>query len=168
MYYFELFDIPVSLNVNKSALMKKYYQLSKEFHPDHFSLQSAESQEKALKTSTDINEAKKILDNPYKRLEYILKEKNIIEPDEKYTLPPAFLGEMMDINEQLMELEFEPNEELTTSIKESLRLQEEQVYNSVSKYFDMEELQCNEEGFQLLKDFYYKRKYLQRIQEKIS
>jgi molecular chaperone HscB len=74
---------------------------------------------------------------------------------------------MMDINEQLMELEFEPNEELTSSIKESLRLQEEQVYHSVSKYFDMEEFQCNEVGFQLLKDFYYKRKYLQRIQEKI-
>jgi hypothetical protein len=30
MYYFELFDLPISLKVNKTEILKKYYQLSKQ------------------------------------------------------------------------------------------------------------------------------------------
>lgn len=59
MYYFELFDTPISLVVDKSALLKKYYTLSKEYHPDNFSLGNELAQEQALNMSAKINEAKK-------------------------------------------------------------------------------------------------------------
>ena len=62
MYYFELFEVPVSLKVNHAALLKKYYQLSKTYHPDNFSLQNIEAQEKALQMTTHINAAKLVLE----------------------------------------------------------------------------------------------------------
>lgn len=117
MYYFELFELPISLQVNKAALLKKYYQLSKQYHPDNYSLQDRNAQENALQMSTHINKAKNILDDSYKRLAYILREKNIIEEEEKYPLSPEFLGEMMEINERLMELEFEEDAEAKRNIQ---------------------------------------------------
>lgn len=168
MYYFELFGIPVSLNVNKADVLKKYYQLSKEFHPDQHSMSSSSTQEKSLDMSAVINDAKKILDNPYKRLEYILKESDTIVEDEKYTLSPQFLGDMMDLNEQLMELEFEPNEHTLTAIKNELALKEQHLYEQVKSFFESNELNLDQSELALLKDFYYKRKYLQRIAIKLN
>ena len=36
MNYFELFNLPVTLKVDKSQLAKKYFELQKQFHPDFF------------------------------------------------------------------------------------------------------------------------------------
>ncbi len=34
MNYFELFEIPVSFQVDKASLSKKYFELQKKYHPD--------------------------------------------------------------------------------------------------------------------------------------
>lgn len=168
MYYFELFDLPVSLKVDKAALLKKYYQLSKQFHPDNFSLQDAEAQEKALQMSAQINKAKTILDDSYKRLAYILQEKKIIEEDEKYQLSPMFLGEMMDINEQLMELEMDENVEAKQKIKMDIDSISAELQQKVDFYYELDNLEADAIDFMPLKDYYYKLKYLNRILERLS
>jgi molecular chaperone HscB len=168
MYYFELFDTPISLVVDKSTLLKKYYALSKEYHPDNFSLGNESAQEHALNMSAKVNEAKKILDNSYKRLEYILRETNTIIPDEKYVLSPQFLGDMMDINEQLLELEFDKNEAAIAKIKDELVEIEASIFASVQSFFTMPLLEASTSDYQLLKDFYYKKKYIDRVKEKVE
>jgi molecular chaperone HscB len=35
MNYFELFEIPESMRIDKGSLRRKFYQLSREYHPDH-------------------------------------------------------------------------------------------------------------------------------------
>lgn len=168
MNYFELFELPISLKVNHSLILKKYYQLLKEFHPDNFSLDNSQNQDDALQKSASINGAKIILDSPYKRLEYLLKENDIIKQDEKYTLSALFLGQMMDINEQLMELEFEKNDKLAESIHQDIQAQEDLVFLPVKHFFDMEELQASHEDWLLLKDYYFKKKYLTRIKDQFQ
>jgi len=168
MYYFELFDTPISLVVDKSALLKKYYTLSKEYHPDNFSLGNELAQEQALNMSAKINEAKKILDNNYKRLEYILRETNTIIPDEKYVLSPQFLGEMMDINEQLIELEFEKNEADMLKISAELSSIEASIFTTVQSFFTLSNFEASTSDYLLLKDFYYKKKYIDRVKEKLE
>ncbi len=168
MYYFELFEMPVSLKTDKAAVLKKYYLLSRQFHPDRFSMQEAEVQEKALQMSTEINDAKNVLDDPYQRLAYILKEKQVISENEKYQLPALFLAEMMDINERLMDIEFDG----TKDGKQALKLEVDAViaglYQEVRVYFEMDELDAGELDFAKLKDYYYKLKYVNRIVEKLS
>jgi len=168
MNYFTLFEIPVSLNVDQAALLKKYYALSKRYHPDNFTLSDAASQEEAEQMTASINEAKKILDSPYKRLEYILREKGIIEADEKYALSPMFLGEMMDINEQLMELEFDKDDARLAAIRHEVKSADAAIYREVTRFFEMEELSLSDDHSHLLKDYYYKKKYLQRIMERLN
>jgi molecular chaperone HscB len=167
MYYFDLYQIPISLKIDKSLLTKKYYELSKKYHPDHFSLSDQIAQTDSLDMSAKINEGKSILENQDKRLEYILKGNRTIVEDEKYNLLPNFLGEMMDINEQLMELEFEKNDKILSSIKFELQSKMDELFVSVEPFFEMSELNLSSEEWNLLKDYYYKKKYLNRIQEKL-
>ena len=167
MYYFELFEVPVSLKVNHAPLLKKYYQLSKTYHPDNFSLQNIEAQEKALQMTTHINAAKLVLDHPQKRLEYVLKEKNILVDDEKYTLPASFLSEMMEINEQLMELAMDEDAGRKEEIKSSIEALSTSLMQTVKPYFEAENLEDISVDYANLKDYYYKQKYLNRLLEKV-
>ncbi len=166
--YFELYELLLSLKVDKSKVEEQYYALSKKFHPDNFSLNDAEMQATSLEKSAAINSAKKILMNAQHRLAYILKENKTIMPDEKYALSPAFLGEMMDINEQLMELEFEENEQIKSQLIKELEEKENELFEKVSFLFEQEQLDLNPENCTLLKDYYYKKKYIDRIKEKLE
>jgi molecular chaperone HscB len=167
MEYFELFDLPVSLVVDQKAVTKKYYELSKMYHPDNFSLDDNAKQVQALEMSSKINRAKKILSKPHKRLEYILKEKGVIVAEEKHQLPAVFLGEMMETNEALMELEFDPNPEIKEKIKTDVAEQTEKLFEGIKPFFEDETLKISEENSGLLKEYYYKKKYLARIEEKL-
>lgn len=167
MEYFELFDMPISLLVDAKAVTKKYYELSKSYHPDNFSLEDTHKQEEALEMSAKINKAKKTLSNPHTRLAYILKERGIVVPEEKHQLPPMFLGEMMDINEALMELEFDPNPETIEKLRTEVQQRIDKLYSVVQHNFEAENLEITDDNSTSLKDYYYKKKYLDRIQEKL-
>lgn len=168
MDYFELFGLPVSLKVNKVYNIKKYYALSKEFHPDHFTLDNTGAQEKALLMTSEINKAKKILDHADQRLAYYLTQNNLIQTDEKYTLSLSFLGDMMDINEQLMELEFDQDASKLADIQSAVMEKETLLFEEVKLFFEMEELQISDSDHLKLKDYYYKKKYLNRILERLN
>ncbi len=167
MEYFELYELPVSLKVDKAAVTKKYYELSKAFHPDNFSLSDATKQSEALEKTSHINMARKVLANAHKRLAYLLKEKGVIVTDEKYKLPPMFLGEMMEINEALMELQFEPDAKNKEKIIAQVENEVNKLYKTVASFFEAEELVLDEASSAQLKDYYYKKKYLDRIKEKL-
>ena len=59
MNYFEFYNIPVSFNVDKSALKRTFYANSKKSHPDFYTLESEEKQLEVLELSTLNNKAYK-------------------------------------------------------------------------------------------------------------
>src|SRR5882672_7543828 len=101
MNYFELFEIPVSLLVDKNVLAKKYFELQKKFHPDFYAQETEFEQANALEKSSQINKALKVLRNSDEIIKYVLQLKGLLEEEEKYQLPPAFLMEVMELNEEL-------------------------------------------------------------------
>ena len=157
MEYFELFDLPVSLIVHSKELTKKYYELSKKYHPDNFSLTDTAKQDEALEMSSKVNQAKKTLGNAHHRLSYILKEKGIVVAEEKYKLSPLFLGEMMDINEALMELEFDENSDSKNTISSQVQAEISKLHEEVKPFFEAEVLIIDDSNSALLKDYYYKK-----------
>lgn len=48
MNYFELFDIPVQLKLDKFSLHKKFIALSRKYHPDYFAIQGLDKQAESL------------------------------------------------------------------------------------------------------------------------
>eukprot|EP01037_Dinobryon_pediforme_P000940 gene940-947_t len=105
MNYFEFYGIPESFAPDTALLKKKFYELSKKYHPDFYANEDEAKQQEILELSTLNNKAYQTLSDPNKRLEYILSLHELLKEGAKPQLPADFLMEMMDINERLMDVE---------------------------------------------------------------
>ncbi|MEO6229851.1 MAG: Fe-S protein assembly co-chaperone HscB [Ferruginibacter sp.] len=162
MNYFELFELPVSLQVDKMWLSKKYFELQKKFHPDFYTQDEAEAQKDALEKSSMINKALKTLQKPQETIKYVLQLKGLIEDEEKYQLPPGFLMEMMELNEKLLEEDAEEFRREVDVLESTLY---SEVQNIIENYND--QTVTNDELLKV-KEYYFKKKYLQRILDRLD
>lgn len=169
MNYFEFYKIPVTFKVDAAALKKQFYANSKKYHPDFFATESEEKQAEILEMSTLNNKAYKVLKNEDARMKYILDEKGIYGKEGENKLPQEFLMEMMDINEEIMELQFDFNQNTYEKVLAQVDNFEKGLHGEVSETIEnwTEETGTDEE-LKKVKDFYLKRKYLLRIKENIS
>lgn len=165
MNYFELFELPISLQVDKKELSNKYIELQRRFHPDFFSKSDAAEQEEMLQKSSMINRGYKLLSKADDTMKYVLELKGLLADDEKYELPPDFLMEMMEINETLAEPQDSETEEIETKINQMQNQLYQSVQNIVENY--NAEITTNEQLL-VVKDYYYKKKYLNRILERLD
>jgi molecular chaperone HscB len=161
MNYFELFEIPVSIKVDKQLLSKKYVELQKKYHPDFYTQSTEDEQDDALEKSSAINKALKVLKNEDQTIKYVLQLKGLLEEEEKYTLPPAFLMEMMELNESLEEEDANSKTQASGYIDELYK----DVADIIKNYNDA---LITKEDLLKLKEYYYKKKYLQRILDRID
>jgi molecular chaperone HscB len=164
MTYFELFELPVSLKIDKAALTKKYFELQKKYHPDFFSNATDEEQTDMLEKSSLVNRAYKTFQNADETIKYVLLQKGLLQEDEKYQLPPDFLMEMLDLNEQLAEAKMDDDEEKVTSFKSQVLDLIKEIYEPVKQIVEgyQEGVTAEKELLQI-KEYYYKKKYLNRI-----
>jgi molecular chaperone HscB len=103
--YFDLFEVPRKLRIEMSALEKKFLELSWKLHPDKFVNASAEEQELSLKSSSELNDAYRVLRDPVARVEYLLELEGMRkEGEHKQQAPPELLEEVFELNESLDEL----------------------------------------------------------------
>ena len=167
MTYFELFDIPVQLQVNAALISKKFFELSKTYHPDYFATENKQTQAEVLEKSALVNKAWKTFQNPDETIKYVLQLKGLIEEEEKYELPPDFLMEVLEINEELMDADGDTGlkEKLEATTKELQYKIYEPVKEIVEHY--KEGITTEKELLQV-KDYYYKKKYLTRINKELS
>jgi molecular chaperone HscB len=158
MNYFELFHIPVSLRVDKNVLSKKYVELQKKFHPDFFTQATEYEQEEALERSSQVNKALKTLKDADETIKYVLQLKGLLQEEEKYQLPADFLMEMMELNEALGE---NSQEEINRLEAEILEPVQSIILNYTEGHTSAEELLK-------VKEYYYKKKYLRRILDRLD
>jgi molecular chaperone HscB len=170
MNYFEFYSIPESFILDEKALKAKYYQLSREYHPDFFANESQEKQSEILQLSTQNTNAYRTLSDADQRMQYILKEHGILE-EGKNELPGDFLMEMMELNEELMELEFDFDAAKLHEIGEKSSGIMAQLDNDIlpvlQRYPELHGV-TKDEALQEIKTYYLKKKYLLRIQESLS
>ena len=168
MEYFDLFDIPAAFHLDETALKASFIKLSRECHPDHFTLASEEKQDEMLEKSTQINNAYKVLKNFDQRLKYILTHKGVLEGEGQDKLPQAFLMEMMDINEAIMDLQFDPDPVKTTQAKEQIAAFDAELQAGIEGVLQAPDAIHKEEALSSAKDYYLKKKYLKRIYENLD
>ena len=171
MDYFKFYDIPITFNPDKTLVKKKFYELSKTYHPDFYINESEEKQAEILELSTLNNKAFQTLSNHDQLIPYILEQEGILEEGEKYQLPQSFLMEMMDVNEAIMDLEFEQNAEKLTEVKSNVDDFENSLNDDLATLtadFDQYETIKRAEILNQIKDIWYRKKYLLRIRESIN
>jgi molecular chaperone HscB len=103
-----------------------------------------------LEMSSKVNEAYALFQNQHDTLAYILKIKGVVVEGEKYQLPPDFLMEVMELNENL-------NDDVVANLQKEISLPVAQLLNltDVSLITDAE--------WQQLKLYYYQEKYINRL-----
>ena len=160
MNYFELYEMLVSFSPDKDLVKKKFYELSKMYHPDRYTLADEDAQTEALQMAALNNMAYRTLQNDDATLQYVLKLKGVLEDDEKYNLPPDFLMEMMELNE----LVDEKNRLAISSWQQQNEVLEKELKELTTSY----DRNHDESILLKIKDVYFRKKYLLRIQERID
>lgn len=171
MDYFELYGLPISFNPDVKLVKQKFYELSKKYHPDFFINESEEKQQEVLELSTLNNKAFQVLNDPQKRIHYILSLKGLLEEGENYKLPQTFLMEMMDVNEALMDLQFDPDAARLAQVKQEIDAIEaslNQELDALAAAFDAQDPATQDATLREIKDVYYRSKYLYRIRESLA
>ena len=164
MNYFELFEIPVSLSPDKSLLKQKFYALSRQYHPDFFTQENEADQSEALEKASMVNKAFKVFQKQDETIKYVLQLKGLVEEEEKYQLPPDFLMEMMELNEQLMDAKMEQDSAGLTKLKGSVAAVQQDIYEPVKPIVEgYNDETTSTEDLLKVKEYYYKKKYLNRI-----
>jgi molecular chaperone HscB len=160
MNYYTLFELAETPRIDKQLLAAKYIALQKKYHPDFFTTDTETAQEEALETSAQINKAYNTFKNEDKTLAYFLEQIGILVSDEKYNLPPDFLMEMMELNESIEEQEDVTDKvnQFETALQQDV---EALLAADTATIFTAIELQQ-------LKAYHYKKKYLQRILERLE
>ena len=97
--FFELFNIDIAVDINKSELDEKVKALQIKFHPDKFASGSDFEKRLALQLSSHINDGYKILSDIVLRIEYILKINNFVKDESKTINDVSFLQEQIEYNE---------------------------------------------------------------------
>lgn len=169
MNYFDLFDLPLSFNMDEAILAKKYYALSRHWHPDNFSLQDRAKQDLAMEKTAEINEGYRVLKSEQARIRHLLDIHDAAPQEGKDVMPQHFLMEMMNLNEAIMDYKMEPDEATRANIQleiESFRSSLREKFSSVTTTMDLTKPQVTE--LEAVKEYYLKSKYLKRLLENLD
>jgi molecular chaperone HscB len=169
MNYFEFYDLPISFQLNETALKRSFYAHSKRYHPDFFTLENEERQNEILELSTLNTQAYKTLSDFDRRMKYVLELKDVFEEEGKNSLPQDFLMDMMDINEAIMELEFDFDESTYQKVLSDAQNIENQILEEIKPIIEnYQEGVTPQSELEKVKNFYLKKRYLLRILENVS
>jgi molecular chaperone HscB len=167
MNYFEVFDLPIQLSVDKIRLTRRFHELagidSTGLPRDTSSTPSPHD----LQISSIVIAAYKTLLNHDETIRYVLQLKGLMHEEEKYEPDPEFLLELNGINQALAELteaEQDKVEAIELELKELLKKVYAQVEPVIENY---DENTVTEKELLQVKEYYYRKKYLQRILDRV-
>jgi len=105
--FFQVFGLERRLAVDTTALQRRFYELSRQWHPDFHQGKPEAEQARALEESARVNAAYRALRDPIARVEYLIRLEEGRETREgaavKPKAPPDLLAEMFEIQESLEE-----------------------------------------------------------------
>jgi molecular chaperone HscB len=103
--YYDFFGLEHKLDLDLADLEKRFYSLSRQYHPDRYTLKSREEQQYALDATAILNDAYRTLRDPLARAEYLLKENGFdIGEQGSKNVPPELLEEVFELNMAIEEL----------------------------------------------------------------
>lgn len=161
MNHFTLYNIPITLHPNPAVVKQRFYELSRQYHPDLHSLATDAEQADVLEKASQVNTAYKVLMHPDETIRYVLQLKGLLEDEEKYQLSPDFLMEMMDLNEQALDVSEQADAD---RLRATLQQTQTEIYEPVAKIVEgYQEGVTTEKELLQVKEYFYRKKYLDRI-----
>jgi molecular chaperone HscB len=102
--YFDFFGLPHKLNLDAKDLESRFYDLSKQWHPDRFARGTPDEKRISEIATATLNDGYRVLKDPVARAEYLLKEHGLDGGGQRSnTIPPELLDEVFELNSALEE-----------------------------------------------------------------
>jgi molecular chaperone HscB len=93
------------LNLSIDDLQKRFYELSRQLHPDRFMRKSETERQYSLDASSVLNDAYRALKDPVKRAQYVLSQEGFdVGEQRSKDVPPELLEEVFELNMALEEM----------------------------------------------------------------
>lgn len=103
--FFAFLGFTEHLAVDEADLQKRFYERSRQLHPDRFARASAAERADSLQASSLLNDAYRTLRDPLQRAEYVLTRHGFDIGEQRSTnVPPELLEEVFELNMALDEL----------------------------------------------------------------
>lgn len=101
MKFYDALGLEPKLALDPDDLQKRFYDRSRQWHPDRFSRASAEEKHRSEEMTAMLNDAFRALRDPVSRAEYFLSETGL---ELAKDAPPELLEEVFELNMALEEL----------------------------------------------------------------
>jgi len=178
--FFQVFGLDRRLAVDTTALQRRFYELSRQWHPDFHQARPPAEQARALEESARVNAAYRALRDPLARVEYLIRLEEGRETREgaavKPKAPPDLLAEMFEIQESLEEARSGTLDDTTratlTGQRDALRMRmteaERRVTGPLSQAWDAAAPGERAAALSALKDALATRAYLRTVIDDLS
>ena len=169
MNYFELFDFPVSFYIDKNILEERYEALRRIYQPGFSPDEPLEELPDMVEKALLVDKAYLVFQDQDETIQYVLQLKDMLPEEGEYELSEQFLMEVRDINEELVELELDEKQEQLMNVEQKVNTLILKIYEDLASVMESyKEDAGTEETLLQVKDFYYQKKYLQRILDRIN
>lgn len=101
MKFYESLGLEPKLALDSEDLKKRFYDRSRQWHPDRFSRGTSEEKHRSEEMTSALNDAFRTLRDPVSRAEYFLSQSGLELPKDA---PPELLEEIFELNMALEEL----------------------------------------------------------------
>ena len=121
--FFDILGVPRRYHLDGGDLEKRFHELSRVHHPDRHVKSEEKARVKSALASAQLNEAYRALKDPVKRAEHLLSLEGFHISDERsgHKVSPAFLGEIMELREGLMDAKGEGDAKKVLALAEDVR-----------------------------------------------
>lgn len=140
--HFDYYGLPVRYGLDERELRQRYLDRSRDDHPDYHRTADAAAQARSLDETARNNAAYRALRDPRLRLLHILELHGLVGPAGEnlsgLQLPPNFLMEMMELNEEAENPTPEVRESLLRRAADELHRQEADT-QAIMALFDAQE-----------------------------
>lgn len=158
--YYDFFEIPHHLSLDLKDLEKRFYALSRKWHPDRFARASAEDREQALDASAILNDGYRVLRDPIQRANYLLKEKGFdIGEQQSKEVPPELLEEVFELNMALEESDEGAIAEARVKFEKMQQQLDEELESAYRRYDEAP----SPGGLQQIRALLNRRKYVSNL-----
>jgi molecular chaperone HscB len=163
--HFELFQLPVSFELDLQDLSQRYRDLQHAVHPDKFANGSDYERRLSVEKTAAINEAYQTLKSPQRRARYMLELQSVSFDDEKdMALDATFLMEQIELREALSELDksndpLDSLNQIMSDIKKRITL----VLDEIAKQLAIGKLDDKQKSS--VKQLVHKMQFLNKLQQ---
>ncbi|MBI4909317.1 MAG: Fe-S protein assembly co-chaperone HscB [Acidobacteria bacterium] len=157
--YYGFFGIPRRLALDTSVLQKRFYELSRQYHPDRFARKAASERLQAEESTAILNDGYRILKDPVSRAEYVLKQEGFdIGEQRSKDVPPELLEEVFEFN---MALE-DPDADLE-GFKTRFAAMREEIDSKLQSLFAQYDSSPDKSNLLQIRNILNRRRYIRNL-----